>query len=480
MQTNEELLFYKRAIKPEETVQTIFNKVNESKFSVLLESSIGYIEKTSRFSIISALPESLITLKNNILSVKSLNKNNILNRFIHINSTNQVFNILYEMLDSIKPSIYNPEIEQLPFLGGFLGFISYDFVRYIEKIDLKNNIENIPDLQFILTKNFVITDNLDSTLWIIAENDDNLNCLIEKVNNNNNFNNHYSETTTLSEVRQSFDEAGFIDAVEKTKDYIKQGEIYQANISIQFNQELKIEPFTFYRNLYKINPSPFSSYINFDNICIVCNSPERLVKNSSKNELETRPIAGTRGRNKDKHIDHKLENELIKCAKERSEHIMLVDLERNDMGKVCNYGSVMVDEIFSIEKYSHVMHLVSNIKGKLNNKFSYIDIIPALFPGGTITGVPKIRCMEIIEEIEPVRRSIYTGSIGYIDTRGCIDLNIVIRSMLLNKLKDNHYNTKMQFGAGIVADSVGKYEYKECIKKGNAIFELLGSSYSFV
>lgn len=471
------MFYYNRPLKPNESVQSIYEKVKEDNYSILLESSDTYIAKTSEFSIISAFPEMLITLRNAELTLQQLNQPLNLKRKIHIQSINELLNILNELLsrfDNIS-NINGPNV--LPFLGGFLGYISYDFIRYIEKIPHKNIPEYIADLEFILTKNSVTIDHRKNRVWIIAENEEILEILKNKINTETKPAPYPLNLKLEGEQGVSFTEEEFIEAVNKTKDYISQGEIYQANISLQFSQLMKVNPYAFYKKLYMNNPSPFCSYIHIDDLHVICNSPERLIKSYVNGRLETRPIAGTRSRGMNIQEDEALEREMISSSKERSEHIMLVDLERNDIGKVSKYGSVNVDELFSIEKYSHVMHLVSNIKAKLNTNYSYLDLIPAMFPGGTITGVPKIRCMEIIEELENRRRGLYTGSIGYIDFRGSIDFNIVIRTMTLEKMPRNNYFAKMQFGAGIVADSIGKYEYKECMKKGRAIFDLFKNNY---
>lgn len=464
---------YSRDLKPEESVHSIYQKVKENNYTILLESSNSYTPKTSEFSIISVFPEMLLTLRNSELTLQQVNEKHNLKRRMHIKTVPQLLTILKDLLDSCKVDTDLTELNHLPFLGGLLGYISYDFVRYIEKLPEKNIPEYIADMEFILTKNAVIIDHKESKLWIIASTKENLAYLIHRVNLCLDEKPRNEHLKLVEERKVSFSEEDFIKQVEKTKEYIAQGEIYQANISVQFAQLLEIEPFEFYRNLYRLNPSPFCAYIHFDDLYVICNSPERLVKSYPDRRIETRPIAGTRGRSANPSEDNRLEQEMIRSAKERSEHIMLVDLERNDLGKVSKYGTVEVDELFTIEKYSHVMHLVSNVRAELGEEYDFLDLIPAMFPGGTITGVPKIRCMEIIEELEPDRRGLYTGSIGYIDHRGSLDLNIVIRTMTLEKMPRENYYAKMQFGAGIVADSVGKHEYKECIKKGLALFKLL-------
>ncbi len=256
--------------------------------------------------------------------------------------------------------------------------------------------------------------------------------------------------------------------VEKAKEYIKSGDIYQANLSQRFEVEAKdINVFLLYQRLRKINPSPFACFFDFPDVKIVSSSPERLIKLYGR-IIETRPIAGTRPRGKDGIDDKEMEKELILNEKERAEHIMLVDLERNDIGRVCEYGSVKVDEFMVLERYSHVIHIVSNIKGRLQKGQDAFDCIRACFPGGTITGVPKVRCMEIIDELEKHRRGPYTGSAGYISFNGDMDLNILIRTFVL---KNN--NLYFHVGGGIVADSVPEMEYQETLHKAEALFQAI-------
>ena len=251
--------------------------------------------------------------------------------------------------------------------------------------------------------------------------------------------------------------------LKKLKRYIAQGDVFQVNLSVRQHFQLDNHPIEIYETLRKVNPSPYMAYLHFPEFQIVSGSPELLVKKQG-DVVSTRPIAGTRSRGRDEEEDIKLANELIENEKERAEHVMLVDLERNDLGRVCQYGSVHVDEFMVIEKYSHVMHIVSNVKGQLKREASYPDIIKATFPGGTITGAPKVRTMEIIEELEPTRRGVYTGSIGWIGFDGNMELNIVIRTLVA---KDGF--GYVQAGAGIVIDSNPEHEYKESLKKARAM-----------
>jgi para-aminobenzoate synthetase component 1 len=271
---------------------------------------------------------------------------------------------------------------------------------------------------------------------------------------------HTDETLSVSQ-----EEASFKVAVERVQEYIKSGDVFQVNLSVRQSKPLQTEPLHIYSKLRELNPSPYMGFLQAPEFQLISASPELLVKKKGR-RISTRPIAGTRSRGQNDEEDEKLANELISNEKERAEHVMLVDLERNDIGRVCQFGTVEVDEFMVIEKYSHVMHIVSNVKGLLREDKHAFDVAKAVFPGGTITGAPKVRTMEIIEELEPVRRGIYTGSIGWIGFNGDMELNIVIRTMLA---KDGL--AYVQAGAGIVIDSKPKAEYKECLKKAKALWQ---------
>ncbi|MCA1066548.1 aminodeoxychorismate synthase, component I [Rossellomorea aquimaris] len=364
--------------------------------------------------------------------------------------------------------------EDLPdFQGGVIGFLSYDYARKIEILpELGHDDLKIPDLFFYYLVEWAVFDHQENTLWTMILSDeksapeklakwtsawtDALASMDEKDVV------HGGGNTAGIEV--SMGEEDFSEAVKKIQAYISQGDVFQVNLSVRQSQELKADPFTVYKKLRELNPSPYMSYIQSPDFQIVSGSPELLVKKKGT-EVSTRPIAGTRSRGKDAEEDEKLALELINNEKERAEHVMLVDLERNDLGRVCRYGTVEVNEFMVIEKYSHVMHIVSNVRGTLDETKTGADLIRSVFPGGTITGAPKVRTMEIIEELEPVRRGIYTGSIGWIGVNGDMELNIVIRTMLVKAGKAH-----IQAGAGVVIDSNPKYEYKESLKKAKALW----------
>jgi para-aminobenzoate synthetase component 1 len=256
--------------------------------------------------------------------------------------------------------------------------------------------------------------------------------------------------------------------VKRCKEYIAAGDIYQANLSQRLSGAIDdADPLRLYRMLRTVNPSPFAAFLDFGDLQLVSSSPERLVR-LRDGVADTRPIAGTRRRGADAAETRELSDELLTNEKERAEHIMLLDLERNDLGKVCDYGTVAVDEMMVVEDYSHVIHIVSNVRGSLASGRDAFDLVRAVFPGGTITGVPKVRCMEIIDELEPVARGPYTGSIGYISNTGDMDLNIIIRTFVI---KDG--NAYVQVGAGIVADSDPAREYFETMQKAEALKKAL-------
>ncbi|WP_433746162.1 anthranilate synthase component I family protein [Falsibacillus pallidus] len=371
-----------------------------------------------------------------------------------------------------------PKEEGIPdFQGGVIGYISYDYVRYIEDIGEKAVDDlGMPDIYFLAFNEWVVFDHQENQIWVMelceegsspgvkAELERWLSCGSTENEAASIIASHGMQADDRS---VSMDEDQFNHAVESIREYIGSGDVFQVNLSVRQSIELNLHPFEVYSILRQLNPSPYMSFIHTPEFDIVSASPELLVKKSGL-DVSTRPIAGTRSRGKDDEEDARLASELIENEKERAEHVMLVDLERNDLGKVCDYGSVHVDEFMVIEKYSHVMHIVSNVRGKMNNEYNGVDLIKAVFPGGTITGAPKIRTMEIIEELEPVKRGLYTGSIGWIGFNGDMEFNIVIRTMLV---KDGQAH--IQAGAGIVIDSNPKYEYKESLKKAAALWRAI-------
>ena len=271
------------------------------------------------------------------------------------------------------------------------------------------------------------------------------------------------------ELKGGFSHKGYIAAVEKARRYIIDGDIFEVNLSQRFETELNITPYELYKRLRKINPAPFAGYLNFDGVSIVSASPERFIRLRGDN-VETRPIKGTRPRGANPQQDETLADELINSPKDRAENIMIVDLERNDLGRVCRYGSVKVTELAILEVFPTVFHLTSTVVGRLDEEKKAIDLLRATFPGGSITGAPKVRAMEIIDELEPTRRSVYTGSIGYIGFNGDIDLNIAIRTFIVKKNK-----AYFQVGGAVVYDSDPEAEYQETLHKAKAMIDSLNA-----
>lgn len=363
-----------------------------------------------------------------------------------------------------------PKKPDLPdFQGGAIGWISYDYVRFIELLPevAKKDID-FPDVHFLFFDEWAAYDHQTNELYVmkIGETEEGLENLLEKWMDYAGPQ-QWAKGTAGDKTDVSFPETQFKAAVEKIREYIAAGDVFQVNLSVRRARPLNVPPIAVYAKLRELNPSPYMAYIHTPEFQVVSGSPELLVKKHGK-ELSTRPIAGTRSRGKDDEEDLRLASELINNEKERAEHVMLVDLERNDLGRVSRYGTVNVNEFMVIEKYSHVMHIVSNVRGELAEGKTNADVIDAVFPGGTITGAPKVRTMEIIEELEPVRRGIYTGSIGWIGYNGDMELNIVIRTMLAAK----GYGY-VQAGAGIVIDSRAEYEYKESLKKAAAMLKAM-------
>lgn len=373
-----------------------------------------------------------------------------------------------------------------PFFGGAVGYFSYDLARQFERLpSLAPPDTDCPDLEFAF---YDVVGAVDHELGelvlmfcpplerflgeprdkLFREGTDRLAALEAQLSKPVAAESRSEELGRLTFTPEQ-SRSTYMQSVRRCQEYITSGDIYQANLSHRFrvsgkapHQEPLCTDLSVYRRLRTLNPSPFSGLLRFDTVRLISSSPERLVRLDGYH-ADTRPIAGTRPRGNTVTADEELIAELRANTKERAEHIMLVDLERNDLGRVCRYGSVRVDELMTLEQYSHVNHLVSQISGRLRTQVTGFDLLKAMFPGGTITGVPKIRCMEIIEELEPVRRGPYTGSMGYLSWSGDLDFNIVIRTLVM--MNDT---ASLQVGAGIVADSDPAREYEETIHKAQA------------
>lgn len=444
--------------------------------SILLESVRGPY-KIARYSFIAFEPYLVLDAKNGEVCVKSTcgEKSSI--------SFRSPLDRLSELI-AAYPQTAVPELP--PFQGGAIGLLSYDFVRYLEDIPRSAVADlDIPDIHFMMADRVVAFDHFEKKAWIITSPGAQQTGLGFRDIADIDWNSAYDEAAEVVRgvaglevksayagpqagmtplLRYEMNKTSYMEIVRKAKEYIASGDIFQANLSQRISAFVDdVLPWDLYKILRHINPSPFAAFADFGSYSIVSSSPERLVTVKDR-VIETRPIAGTRPRGQSVDEDAFMRAELLLNEKERAEHIMLIDLERNDIGRVAEFGSIEVDELMITEDYSHVIHIVSNIKGILKKGKTCFDVIRAVFPGGTITGVPKVRCMEIIDELEPVARGPYTGSLGYIGFSGSMDMNIIIRSFLL---KDKY--AYVQVGAGIVADSDPEREYYETLKKAEAL-----------
>ena len=434
----------------------IFTIFKDEENSFILDSAMDK-NKLGRYSFISSNPFKVLKYKNTIEN--PLDKlQNELNKYKVKNDTH------------------------LPFIGGAVGYLSYDLGNYIEKLP-KTAVDdiNIYDLYFGFYNWVIVVDHLKNKTYIATPNLDiekenqiiiDIEKKICKLELNGVDSICYEEKEiSKTKLKSNFTKNEFEDAIKKIQDYIRQGDIYQANLTQRFSGKTTLSSYELYRDLRRFSPAPFGAFLNFKDVDILSNSPERFIKCIDK-KIETRPIKGTRPRGKDKEEDLKFQEELRNSEKDKAELLMIVDLERNDIGKISKIGSVKVPELFVIEPYANVNHLVATIVGDVKDDKDCIDIIKATFPGGSITGAPKIRAMEIIDELEPTQRNVYTGSIGYIGFNGDMDLNIAIRTIV--KQNENVY---FQVGGGMTWDSNPEDEYQETLDKAKSIMKALRGYY---
>jgi len=363
----------------------------------------------------------------------------------------------FEVLKELWEKFYTPE-NSLPFTGGIIGYFSYDLGFLLEKIKEKayDDLE-IPDMLLGFYKNFIVWDHKEKFAYGTRL----------KVGKE-----RKSETKVIIpslplKLSSNFTYYHYIQAIKKAKDYIRRGDIYQVNLSQRFSCPFPFHPFSYYSQLTRLNPSFHSAYLNFPEVKVISSSPERFLY-MDRNYIQTRPIKGTRSRGDTLKEDERLRKELEESEKDKAELVMIVDLERNDLGKICEAGSVKVKALREIEIHPTVFHTVATIEGRVKDNLTPIDCLKACFPGGSITGAPKVRAMEIIEELEPTRRNIYTGSIGYMSFNGRMDLSIVIRTVTVR-----NGVAYFQVGGGIVSDSDPEREYQETLDKGKALITTL-------
>ena len=470
---------YKEINADLDTPVSAFLKIKKSDYAFLLESVEGQ-EKLARYSFLCSNPAMVFKAKGRNIEIHHNHKKAI-----------QRFTAKDSPLDEIRKimkdfrAVY---VKGLPrFYGGLVGYMGYDTVRFFEDIPDKNPDDlKLADAVFFLTDTILIFDHVNHTIKIVT------NVILPKVKLNQQAKTRvYNEAVSKIEeiqrefasplkeeipiagkksakVFSNFKKADFQDIVTKAKKYIRDGDIIQVVLSQRFGVKIARPPFEIYRNLRSLNPSPYMYFLKLKDVALVGSSPEMLVR-CEDGVISTRPIAGTRPRGKSEEEDKRLAIELYNDKKERAEHLMLVDLGRNDLGRVSRAGTVKVSEFMNIERYSHVMHLVSEVKGILDNKkYNIYDVLKATFPAGTVSGSPKIRAMEIIDELENLRRGPYAGCVGYFSFSHNMDTCITIRTIVI---KGN--TAYVQAGAGIVADSVPAKEYQESVNKAKALIEAI-------
>ena len=453
-----------------DTPLSTYMKLCAAPYSYLFESVQGG-EKWGRYSIIGLPAKKIITVDGNQITITE--KNVILEKY-------NIDDPLAE-IERIQKTFKVAEIDGMPrFNGGLVGYFGYETIRYIESRLNKNDKEDplgSPDILLMVSDEVVVFDNLGGKMHIIVHADPSnnnafpiahqrLDELADKLANRhvNKTKPNDSRTVNENDFISGFTQENYQAAVHKIKKYILDGDCMQVVLSQRLSIPFKSEPIDLYRALRCLNPSPYMYFLDLDDFQIVGSSPEILVR-LEDDMITVRPIAGTRPRGKTEEEDTTFEKELLTDPKELAEHLMLIDLGRNDAGRVAKMGSVTLTEKMLIERYSHVMHIVSNVTGKLIDGMSAIDVLRATFPAGTVSGAPKIRAMEIIDELEPVKRGIYSGAVGYLSWNGNMDTAIAIRTAVI---KDKILH--IQAGAGIVADSVPQNEWDETMNKGRAIF----------
>ncbi len=464
-----QVLFFKIKTNGEKEIQNLINNFLIEKNSFIFESVEKGVIK-GRYTIFGKNPDKIWEFNNNKVFSITNNTKKILK--------GEPSNILSEIIEKFK--FETPK--NIPNISSLIsGYFSYDIIRYIEKIPntCKDDLK-IPDIRLLRPTTLVVYDNLKKEMFFIK------NCFIDKKINSyqKEYNNICDELYSILilskisyskknnkkykvKIKSNISKQTFINMVKKAKNYIKIGDIFQVVLSQRFEAKLHKEPLDIYKKLRITNPSPFMFYFNFSDFQIIGSSPEILVRLRNK-KVTIRPIAGTRPRGKNKKQDQFFKNDLLRDKKELAEHLMLLDLGRNDVGKISKINSVKITEKFKVEKYSHVMHIVSNVEGKSSGKYSKFETLMAGFPAGTVSGAPKIRAMEIIDELEKNNRKFYAGGIGYFSANGDFDTCIALRTALT---KNKRFY--IQAGAGVVADSQPIKEYNETVNKAKALIKAL-------
>lgn len=439
----------------------LFKHFADQPWSIFLDSAYPYIDH-GRYDIIAADP---------YITIKTFNKETEISYADGMREYSQQdpFTIVVTLLGkrSDKPA-------NIPFAGGALGYFAYDLGRHIEKVpELAEHDIAMPDMAIGIYDWVAIIDHQQRCAWLVAHGKDPRTQqhwlqLKELFHQQAQSNTQTEKFHVLSRLQSNMDKQSYARAFNQIKHYIKQGDCYQINLAQRFSAQISGNPWAIYLKLRQLNPAPYSSFFNIPEGTILSTSPERFLKVDNR-VVESKPIKGTRPRSADPVIDRTYKEELLESEKDRAENLMIVDLIRNDIGKSCSYGSISTPRLFALESFARVHHLVSTVVGRLGDQAHAIDLLRGCFPGGSITGAPKPRAMEIIEMLEPHRRSVYCGSIAYIGFDGNMDSNIIIRTLI-------HYKDQVYCwaGGGIVMDSKLDIEYQECLDKIAAILPLFG------
>lgn len=467
---------YRPILADMETPVSAFYKLMPNNYAFLLESVEGG-ETLARYSFLGTQPSMLFHSKGHQVTIEDLATGETISQ-----ECEDPLRALEEMLQNYQPV----EIEDLPqFHGGAVGYMSYDMVRFVEELpDSTEDDLQLPDCFFMITETILVFDHVNHQIKVVANarvNGDvdaayadavaNIEALVEKLTavsevqlTDNNDDRQGQPANPAPELQSNFTKDAYEAVVQRAKTYIAAGDIIQVVPSQRLSRPVSVDAFDVYRALRVVNPSPYMYYLKFDAFDIVGASPEMMVR-VEDGIVQTVPIAGTRPRGTTPEEDKELERMLLADPKERAEHVMLVDLGRNDLGRVCEYHTVEVTELMIVERFSHVMHIVSYVVGRLREKFTAFDVLRACLPAGTLSGAPKVRAMEIIDELESTRRATYGGAVGYFSFSGSADTAITIRTAVI---KDG--TAYVQAGGGVVADSVPQNEYYETLNKARAMF----------
>ncbi|MGB2854914.1 MAG: aminodeoxychorismate synthase component I [Dehalococcoidia bacterium] len=450
------------------TAAEAFELFKDRHFSFFLDSGMDP-EKLGRYSFLGSDPFLVLKSRGEKVALIYGDRKEVV--------VGNPFDVLGQLLEKYA---IDPCPCPIPFVGGAVGYFSYDLCHFIERLPMTVIDDlNLPECYLAFYDAIIAFDHFEGKTYVAStgfpemDEDKRKARARERLGELRDIiveapcSEVASSEKKVMQLRCNFTHEGYVEAVAAAREYICAGDIFQVNLSQRFEADLPIPPYDLYRRLRRINPAPFAAYFDFGDVAIASSSPERflLVRGD---HVETRPIKGTRPRGKSVEEDEALARELIQSVKDRAENVMIVDLERNDLGRVCRYGTVRVTELWTLEKYPTVFHLTSNVEGRLRQDKNRIDLLKATFPGGSITGAPKVRSMEIIDELEPTKRSVYTGSIGYLSFNGDMDINIVIRTFII---KDGR--AYFQVGGGIVYDSEPEAEYVETMNKARALIEAL-------